>query len=251
MLSFLAFALAFAFAAAPGPSARSNSLALFFLPIPISFTTLVGLTTSGVLSRGFLRPPFTTVIESASPSNPPDNDLDRDFSFFSADATERPGKRMAMDNFRAASTRSFFRRASFSSGVSFGITFSGLFFSGVGVRALPEATRAYQSNHFAQCSSTLKVLELPTITIPRRARVSMTFKRRQSAKKPTVPSLLLLTAENIMRSFSRPWKLSTEATSRSSGSASSGIIFLMTRFNNFTCARYGVTTPISVISNSR
>merc|ERR1712023_241342 len=107
MLSF-AFAFALAFAAAAPPPPLSNSLLLFFLPIPISFTTLVGLTTSGVLSRGFLRPPLTTVFESASPSSPPDNDLDRDFSFFSALATDRPGKRMAIDNFRAASTRSFF-----------------------------------------------------------------------------------------------------------------------------------------------
>mmetsp|Transcript_84073 Transcript_84073/g.153495 ORF Transcript_84073/g.153495 Transcript_84073/m.153495 type:complete len:304 (-) Transcript_84073:785-1696(-) len=71
------------------------------------------------------------------------------------------------------------------------------------------------SNHSFQCGSLQSVVALPTTTSPRRARVIITFSLRQSLRKPTDPRELQRTALKMMSSFSRPWKLSTEAISRS------------------------------------
>mmetsp|Transcript_46505 Transcript_46505/g.129633 ORF Transcript_46505/g.129633 Transcript_46505/m.129633 type:complete len:236 (+) Transcript_46505:349-1056(+) len=68
-------------------------------------------------------------------------------------------------------------------------------------------------SHSCQRGSWLRVVLLPMTMQPRRARVSMTFKRRQSDKKPTLPSRLLRTAQKIITSFSWPWKPSTDSTS--------------------------------------
>mmetsp|Transcript_19818 Transcript_19818/g.53901 ORF Transcript_19818/g.53901 Transcript_19818/m.53901 type:complete len:416 (-) Transcript_19818:1698-2945(-) len=70
-----------------------------------------------------------------------------------------------------------------------------------------------QLNHCCHNASWCKVLRLPMTMHPRRARVSITFKRRQSDKKPTLPSRLFRTAQKMMTSFSWPWKPSTDSTS--------------------------------------
>mmetsp|Transcript_115829 Transcript_115829/g.362351 ORF Transcript_115829/g.362351 Transcript_115829/m.362351 type:complete len:214 (+) Transcript_115829:684-1325(+) len=91
--------------------------------------------------------------------------------------------------------------------------------SSTGVRAAPDSpstTRpesSAQSSHLAHVSSLRRVDVLPTMMRPRRDRVIMTLSRRQSAKKPTLPKLLLRTALKMISSFSRPWKASTEAIS--------------------------------------
>mmetsp|Transcript_126663 Transcript_126663/g.270232 ORF Transcript_126663/g.270232 Transcript_126663/m.270232 type:complete len:426 (-) Transcript_126663:1057-2334(-) len=69
-------------------------------------------------------------------------------------------------------------------------------------------------SHCCQSGSDTKVLRLPITMQPRLARVSITFSRRQSDKKPTLPSLLFRTAQKMMTSFSCPWKPSTDSTSR-------------------------------------
>ena len=90
---------------------------------------------------------------------------------------------------------------------------------------------------------------------PRRARVSITFTRLGSARKPTLPFGLARVQQNTMTSFSRPWNPSTEQTSRawmvlgSAGASKrlriSGLLPLSRRLIARTCALYGVTTPIS------
>mmetsp|Transcript_77027 Transcript_77027/g.225912 ORF Transcript_77027/g.225912 Transcript_77027/m.225912 type:complete len:322 (+) Transcript_77027:163-1128(+) len=68
-------------------------------------------------------------------------------------------------------------------------------------------------SHCCHSGSETRVLRLPMTMQPRLARVSITFRRRQSAKKPTLPSLLFRTAQKMMTSFSCPWKPSTDSTS--------------------------------------
>mmetsp|Transcript_136267 Transcript_136267/g.436004 ORF Transcript_136267/g.436004 Transcript_136267/m.436004 type:complete len:208 (-) Transcript_136267:3617-4240(-) len=142
----LALALALAWAAA-GPGAApfgsaggpfgGNSTAFFLMPIPTSLTTRSCRTGEGVLALGFVRPPLTCVSLSASPTVPRGEwERLRDLSRFSLCAMAKPGKRIAMDSFRAASIRSFFARASICSGVSLGSTIS-VFCSFSALRALP------------------------------------------------------------------------------------------------------------------
>jgi hypothetical protein len=61
-----------------------------------------------------------------------------------------------------------------------------------------------QASQADQTRSLRSVAASPTTTNPRFARVSATFSRLASAKKPTLPLLLLRTALNITTSFSRP-----------------------------------------------
>mmetsp|Transcript_29690 Transcript_29690/g.81285 ORF Transcript_29690/g.81285 Transcript_29690/m.81285 type:complete len:392 (+) Transcript_29690:93-1268(+) len=100
-------------------------------------------------------------------------------------------------------------------------------------------------SHSFQCGSLHKVAALPTTTSPRRALVIITLSRRQSAKKPTPPMSLHRTALKMMSSFSRPWKLSTDATSRSFEYSSPPILGRMILRNVRTWPLYGVTTPMS------
>ena len=75
------------------------------------------------------------------------------------------------------------------------------------------------SSHCCHSGSRLRVLLLPSTNSPRRARVSSTLSLLQSLRKPTRPWRLARTAENRISSFSRPWKLSTLAISRSRSSS--------------------------------
>mmetsp|Transcript_5899 Transcript_5899/g.16232 ORF Transcript_5899/g.16232 Transcript_5899/m.16232 type:complete len:246 (+) Transcript_5899:25-762(+) len=71
-----------------------------------------------------------------------------------------------------------------------------------------------QISHGLQPSaSDANVAKSPTTTRPRLARVSITFNRRGSARKPTRPCVLARTVEMKINSFSRPWKPSTLLTS--------------------------------------
>mmetsp|Transcript_5101 Transcript_5101/g.18216 ORF Transcript_5101/g.18216 Transcript_5101/m.18216 type:complete len:261 (+) Transcript_5101:826-1608(+) len=95
----------------------------------------------------------------------------------------------------------------------------------------------------------------PTIMRPLLARVSMTFTRRGSAKKPTLPFMFARVHVNTITSFSRPWNPSTEHTSRAwSESGGGGASKRDRRFSWFpfsslsiarTCALYGDTIPMS------
>ena len=58
-----------------------------------------------------------------------------------------------------------------------------------------------------------RTFALPKMTRPYLALVRATFSRRGSLRKPMPEASLLLTHDKRMKSFSRPWKLSTEATS--------------------------------------
>mmetsp|Transcript_35460 Transcript_35460/g.99909 ORF Transcript_35460/g.99909 Transcript_35460/m.99909 type:complete len:237 (-) Transcript_35460:2142-2852(-) len=58
-------------------------------------------------------------------------------------------------------------------------------------------------------------LGLPRMTMPYLARVRATFRRRGSLRKPMPLCSLDRTHDRMMKSFSRPWKESTEATSTS------------------------------------
>mmetsp|Transcript_13263 Transcript_13263/g.31026 ORF Transcript_13263/g.31026 Transcript_13263/m.31026 type:complete len:321 (-) Transcript_13263:1751-2713(-) len=110
----------------------------------------------------------------------------------------------------------------------------------------PPCLSVHSSQSF-QCLSQINVEALPMTTSPALARVIITFRRRQSAKKPTRPSSLHRTALNMMSSFSRPWKLSTEAISNSRFSISTGNLSWRTLRSVRTCPLYGVTTPMSLI----
>mmetsp|Transcript_6898 Transcript_6898/g.16299 ORF Transcript_6898/g.16299 Transcript_6898/m.16299 type:complete len:201 (+) Transcript_6898:645-1247(+) len=70
-----------------------------------------------------------------------------------------------------------------------------------------------QRSHCCHKGSETNVLRLPMTMQPHRARVSITFKRRQSDKNPTLPSRLFRTAQKMMTSFSWPWNPSTDSTS--------------------------------------
>ena len=67
--------------------------------------------------------------------------------------------------------------------------------------------------------SETSVRAFPTIIRPCYARVKATFVRLSFSKKPTFPSELHLTAENIMYSFSRPYQLSIVRTLSCSSSS--------------------------------
>ena len=58
-----------------------------------------------------------------------------------------------------------------------------------------------------------KILAFPKITRPYLALVRATFSLLRSLRKPILAASLLLTYKKRMKSFSLPWKLSTDATS--------------------------------------
>mmetsp|Transcript_16163 Transcript_16163/g.28831 ORF Transcript_16163/g.28831 Transcript_16163/m.28831 type:complete len:249 (-) Transcript_16163:742-1488(-) len=122
-----------------------------------------------------------------------------------------------------------------------------------------------QDSHFSHVGSLRSVSKLPRTIKPRLARVIMTLRRRQSARKPTDPWRLLRTALKMMSSFSRPWKASTEAISNARAprlpskppvrSTSlplrwCGSSRRSTCRSILTWAEYGETTPTSNTDNS-
>lgn len=62
----------------------------------------------------------------------------------------------------------------------------------------------HHCSHRRHVASCLSVDADPTTTSPRRARVSITLRRRQSARKPTRPEAFARTALKTISSFSRP-----------------------------------------------
>mmetsp|Transcript_3155 Transcript_3155/g.12668 ORF Transcript_3155/g.12668 Transcript_3155/m.12668 type:complete len:306 (+) Transcript_3155:4231-5148(+) len=104
-------------------------------------------------------------------------------------------------------------------------------------------------------ASRRSVLWCPTTIKPRRARVNITFTRRGSAKKPTLPFAFARVHVNTMTSFSRPWNPSTVETSRASIESGAGGASKRVRRSRWfplsnlliarTCAAYGVTMPMS------
>mmetsp|Transcript_76293 Transcript_76293/g.182569 ORF Transcript_76293/g.182569 Transcript_76293/m.182569 type:complete len:200 (+) Transcript_76293:103-702(+) len=104
---------------------------------------------------------------------------------------------------------------------------------------------AAQMSHSCHRGSDIKVLRLPMTMRPIRARVSMTLRRRQSQRKPTLPSRLFLTAQKMMTSFSWPWNLSTDSTSRPDRNFCRPGRSLISFFKSLTWPLYGVTMPTS------
>mmetsp|Transcript_12982 Transcript_12982/g.48576 ORF Transcript_12982/g.48576 Transcript_12982/m.48576 type:complete len:235 (+) Transcript_12982:4451-5155(+) len=95
----------------------------------------------------------------------------------------------------------------------------------------------------------------PTTISPLRALVNITFTRRGSARKPTLPFPLARVHVNTMTSFSLPWNPSTVDTSSASSESGAGGASKRVRRSRCrpvksvliarTCAAYGVTIPIS------
>jgi hypothetical protein len=71
----------------------------------------------------------------------------------------------------------------------------------------------YSFRRLFQRSCFESTLAFPKTTRPYLALVRATFSRRGSFRKPIPDASLLLTQERRIKSFSLPWKLSTEATS--------------------------------------
>mmetsp|Transcript_59695 Transcript_59695/g.194827 ORF Transcript_59695/g.194827 Transcript_59695/m.194827 type:complete len:285 (-) Transcript_59695:2246-3100(-) len=89
-------------------------------------------------------------------------------------------------------------------------------------------------------SDTSQVVMLATTTQSRLALVRATFRRRQSATKPTSPRRLARTRLTMITSFSHPWKASTDETCTAPLAAAGRV-----RRISATCAAYGVMMPIS------
>mmetsp|Transcript_9771 Transcript_9771/g.39609 ORF Transcript_9771/g.39609 Transcript_9771/m.39609 type:complete len:214 (+) Transcript_9771:339-980(+) len=88
-------------------------------------------------------------------------------------------------------------------------------------------------------------LGFPRITRPLLARVMATFNRRGSFKKPMPVFSLLRTQERMMKSFSRPWNASTDATSTSPYSLVANTPARVMCCDTYArWPSYGVTTPM-------
>jgi len=80
----------------------------------------------------------------------------------------------------------------------------------------PSTRQVWNLNSFSrlfQRSCFASTRALPKMTSPYFARVNATFSRLGSLRKPMPEASLLRTQDSRMKSFSRPWKLSTDATS--------------------------------------
>jgi hypothetical protein len=101
-----------------------------------------------------------------------------------------------------------------------GLYFTGLrstIWNGLSCVMLGPSTRHYyelnSTRRLFQRSLFANTLALPKIISPYLALVKATFRRLGSFKKPIPDFSFDLTQDRRIKSFSRPWKLSTEATS--------------------------------------